>query len=519
MNLVKSHGSIAMVLFLGNNDESTDQQVSALAKQHGIVNHGLISDSDFVPDLSGYYHTTAVDIPWGDLIVLAQKFDTIIMLDQPQNLWSHWKCLQATFKLMIKLEQLGKHTVFRKNKNTKKILYWTNFVFNENKSFCIYPWINFYNNGHELKLCTRARDTVTTVDQFQGWTSDPNYTRIRNKMLQGEKISNHCKTCYNYENHNIESYRQFETLDWVMQLDLEDIQDLPKIKRPYYYEVHTGNHCNLKCRGCTPKYSAPIGIEFKKFNITPPDTVDQNWIPRSFSMDQIDIDILDNKTTVYLHGGEPTIMPEVLSFMKQCIAKNQTNFNLAMCTNGVKFSQEFLDTIANFPNTSISLSIDGYEKINDYWRSGSDWNKVIANAHLLQSQGHSISINTVPGIYNVTNLHLLFEFLDREFPFTAIYLQLNRYLWQSAFNHPIKDLVIESMRKCMQTSVYHSNGKSCKSGIDSIYNHYNSNPVCDLKSLKDFFAYNDQLDRARDIKLADYIPELEAARSYILEYK
>jgi sulfatase maturation enzyme AslB (radical SAM superfamily) len=222
---------------------------------------------------------------------------------------------------------------------------------------------------------------------------------------------------------------------------------------------------------------------------------------------------------VYFQGGEPTIMPEVMDFMKQCIEKNRTDFNLTMCTNGVKFSDEFLETVSHFPNTNFSFSIDGYHKVNDYWRSGSKWNRVIENAHMIQNLGHSVSINTVPGIYNVTNLHLLFEFLDREFPFTAIYLQVNYLPWQSAFNHPLRDLVIESMRKCMKTSLYHSNGKSCKSGIDSIYNHYNNNPVCDLKSLKDFFVYNDQLDRVRGTKLADYIPELEAARNYISEYK
>jgi sulfatase maturation enzyme AslB (radical SAM superfamily) len=323
--------------------------------------------------------------------------------------------------------------------------------------------------------------------------------------------------CYAYEDRGIESYRQFETMDWVVQLNLQTVEDLSKIKRPHFYEVHTGNHCNIKCRGCQPSASAPIGVEFKKFNIVPPGPI--SWTPQASSVDRIDIDNLDKTTTVYFQGGEPTIMPEVLDFMKKCVAKNRTDFNLTMCTNGVKISQEFLDVVGNFPNTNFSFSIDGYDKINDYWRSGSNWQKVIANAHMIQSLGHSVSINTVPGIYNVTNLHLLFEFLDREFPFTAIYLQINYLPWQSAFNHPLKELVVESMQKCMQTSIYHCNGKSCKSAIDSIYNHYSNNPVCDIKSLQDFFAFNDQLDRARGTKLADFIPELEAARSYITEHK
>jgi hypothetical protein len=110
----------------------------------------------------------------------------------------------------------------------------------------------------------------------------------------------------------------------------------------------------------------------------------------------------------------------------------------------------------------------------------------------------------------------LFEFLDREFPFTAVYLQLNYIAWQSAFNHPDTGAVLESLKKCQNTSIYRSNGKSCKSGIDSLYQHYSSAPVFNLDHLRMFFNYNDQLDRARGVKLADYIPELEACRKYII---
>jgi len=35
----------------------------------------------------------------------------------------------------------------------------------------------------------------------------------------------------------------------------------------------------------------------------------------------------------------------------------------------------------------------------------------------------------------------------------------------------------------------------------------------DVSVLKEFFKYNDALDQARGVKLADYIPELEAGRS------
>jgi sulfatase maturation enzyme AslB (radical SAM superfamily) len=513
LNSLLLQNNPAKVLFLGNNDESTDNQVSEIARSNNTVNHGLVVDAEFDPGIPGYYHTTVIDIPFGSLLQLAQRFDVIVMLDQPQSQWSHWKCLSATFKLMEQLEKLDKPTVFRDNKNSKKITYWTDLLYKKNKSFCIYPWINFHNTGKELKLCSRAKATVTTPDNLKDWATDPNYNAVRTKMLNGELIPDQCQTCYKYEDLGIESYRQFDSLDWISQLDLESIEDLQKIKQPYFYEVHLGNHCNIKCRGCQPAYSKPIGDEIKKFNIVAPGHID--WQPRTASIDQIDIDTLSAKSSVYFQGGEPTIMPEVQEFMERCIEKNKTDFNLTVCTNGVKLSDKFLNSVSKFSNTNFSFSIDGYDRINDYWRSGSVWSKVIANAKLLQSQGHFISINTVPGIYNVTNLHLLLEFLDREFSHTAIYMQINYLPWQSVFNHPNSELVIESMKRCMNTSVYHSNGKSCKSAIDSIYNHYTNDPTCNIDDLRDFFMYNDQLDRARGVKLADYIPELEAVRTLI----
>jgi len=505
--------SETMVLFLGNNDQSTHDCVSDMAEADQTLNHGLLQNSEFIPDQPGYYHTTVVDIPWGGLLTLASRFDRIVMLDQPREQWSHWKCLQATCKLMLKLESLGKHTEFRLNQNVKQSLYWIDLVTNQNASFCMYPWVNFCNDGPVLKMCSRDRKPVTELSKLHSWQHDPDFMEVRRTMLSGQKIPEHCQTCYNYEAKGMESYRQFESVDWAMQLDLQDVSDLAKISHPHFFEVHTGNNCNIKCRGCTPTYSKPIEREIKKFNIKVPFKYDKD--SKHFSIDHIDIDHLDQKSSVYFQGGEPTIMSEVREFMKRCIEKRRTDFFLTMCTNGVKLTSEFLDLIKHFSNVNFSFSIDGYDLVNDYWRWGSKWSQVIGNARRVLDLGYNLSINTVPGIYNATNLHLLLEFLDREFPFTAIYMQVNYYEMQSVYNHPMADLVLESMYRCKQTSIYHSNGKSCKTAIDSIYEHYANNPQCDLVALKEFFDYNDQLDKARRSKLIDYIPELEAARAYL----
>jgi hypothetical protein len=499
------------ILCLGSNTADTDKRTTILAKQNKTQNNGLINSSEFVPINYGYYHTSILDISSGGIIEISKHFDSIVFLDQAKETWPHWKPFLSSYKIMLELENLGHNTSFRNNKNVKNFLEFYHSIEN-NPSFCIYPWIEITEERGHLLTCLRGFDNITTWDKFTDWKSDPNFVAVRDKMLRGERLESNCKVCYDYEDKNIESYRQFETKEWLAKLDINSFADLEKINQPYYYEIRLSNKCNIMCRGCKPEHSHLIDQEFKKFNIVYP--LEQTF--KYSKLDRINVDSLNPKVRVYLTGGEPTVIPEVYEFMKKCIAAGKTDFDFTLGTNAAKISKKFLTLANHFSNLNFSVSIDGYGKVNDYWRWGTDWQTVVANTKLLQSHGHTISINCVPGIYNVTNLHLLFEFLDQEFPHAGIYLQINNIGFQSAYNHPNYKLVMESMDRCKQTNMYYTDGKSNKTAIDSLYDHYSKKPKCDLIALKDFFIHNDQLDRARNSKLGDYIPELEECRKYIL---
>ena len=501
---------IKKILCIGTNSEDTDRLTQILADQDGTKNNGLISTPNFVPENFGYYHTSIVDLSFGEIVYLAKNFDCILLHDQPKQSWSHWKPLLSTYKLMVELEKLGYCTVYKTNKNIKE---YVNFFkeLETNKSFCIYPWIKLIEERGHLLTCSRGHEDVTTFAELKDWRTDPKFTKIREKMLRGEKIESNCKYCYDYEDKNIESYRQFETKEWIAKLDINSFDDLEKITHPYYYEIRLSNTCNIMCRSCKPEHSHLIDREFKKFNIIYPGAQSFQYS----KLDRINIETLSPKVRVYLTGGEPTVIPEVYQFMQKCIDAGRTDFDFTLGTNVAKISAKFLKLASHFENLNFSVSLDGYGRINDYWRWGSKWDTVIANTKLLEANGHNISINCVPGIYNVTNLHLLFEFLDQEFPHAGIYLQINHVDFQSAYNHPNHDMVVESMTKCKQTKMYYTDGKSNKTAIDSLYDYYSKRPQCDLVSLKNFFLYNDQLDRARNSRLGDYIPELEECRKYI----
>jgi molybdenum cofactor biosynthesis enzyme MoaA len=497
------------ILYLGCNYEDTDIKVSELARLHGVPNHGLIDSADFQATAEGFYHSSIIDLLFAQLLKLSDQFDEIVMLDQPLAVWRHSKPLLSTYKLMCELERLGKNTTFRNNQNVQGFIFFQQF-FKENKSFCLYPWINYVQVDNNLSLCARSAVPITTVDKAVDWVSNKDYQKVRNNMLEGVRMPETCSTCYNYEDKNIDSYRTFESLDWVARLDLKNLDDVKKISKPYYYEMRVSNKCNLMCRGCEPKFSHLIEKESKLHNIR------YNSSKNIYSdLKNINIQELEDVSRVYLTGGDPTVIPEIHDFILKCTQLNKTSFELTMCTNAAKLTPKFLDVCKNFKNLHFSISLDGYGRVNDYWRWGSNWDTVIANTKILQQEGHKISINTVPGIYNVTNLHLLYEFLDVEFPGVNIYLQMNHLKHQNMWNHPEVDLVIDSMQKIQRTNTYMVDGKSNRTTIDSCLDYYKKSPTCDLNLLRQFFDHNDKLDRARGSRLADYIPELESCRKYL----
>lgn len=501
------------ILCLGSNNINTDIRVSNLATNDKTINHGLLNaDNSSVIEL-GYYHTSITDLSIGEISKLAEKFNKIILLDQPIEEWEHPTVLETTYKTIIELDQLGYLVEYKNNGNIKKLDYWHNLV-QENKSFCIHPWTLQIEENGQMVLCPRSSVKISDKKPSNiNWHTDPGYKKVRQSMIEGKQLHDHCKVCYDYEAKGIESYRQFETKEWANRLRLESVNDLTNIKKPYFFDVRLSNKCNLMCRSCNPDFSNLIEKELKEFKITHPTVPVRSY--KYSNLAHIDINELTKMHRVYLTGGEPTVMQEVYDWMQECIDKNKTNFDFTLGTNGQRINKKFLNLTKYFTNLNFSVSLDGFGIINDYWRWGSKFETVIENMQVLKRQGHNININCVPGIYNVTNLHLLLEYLDREFSNTTIYMQINYFALQSAYNNPNTKLVLESMDRCKQTSVYFSNGKSCKTTIDSLYDHYSNNPTCDLESLKEFFEYNDKLDQARNVRLIDYIPELEECRKYL----
>ena len=497
------------ILYLGTNLPDTDHRVSKFALSMRTVNHGLIESADFIPTDPGLYHTTIVDVWAGGIIKLAKHFDKIVLLDQPKEKWNHWKALLSTYKMMVELEKTGHTVEYKDNKNIQSMRFMSKLL-KDNKTFCVYPFMHILEEYGDVRICAKSNVPIKKLEDVKDWKSDPDFVAIRNRMKNGEE-SHNCQICYNEEKLGFTSTRVHESMDWAVKMDITSLDDLD-IELPTFYEVRPSNKCNLQCRMCWPENSHLIAREFEKLDYHYDTAHPYVW----GDYEHIQVEKLAPGTRIYSTGGEPTIIPKFYEFLEKCVALGRTDFDIQLTTNGQKVSPKLVKLMKNFDEVNFSFSIDGYDKVNDYIRWNSDWKKTVTNAHTLFDSGFFVSIECVPSLWNITNLHLLYQFIDTEFPETTIFLQ--QCYWEpdqdmmSIFNHPCPELVVKSMEQVKKTNSYYSDARDNKSIIDTIYNYYTGDPKLDLTALKRFYKFSDMLDKSRGIKMIDYVPELEEGR-------
>jgi sulfatase maturation enzyme AslB (radical SAM superfamily) len=498
------------ILCLGNNTEDTDIKTTQLADQAGSINHGLLNELDGPLDEilyqnHGFYHSTIFDISWPNLLKLAENFDQVIMLDQPKKNWSHPNAWINTIKLVSELGNKGR---FIDHSYLKYLSYFKNLL-NNNKAFCIHPFIQLHVVGQNSVLCCLSSEPVAETNTIKDFGTDARYQNIRNKILQGDPVTN-CKQCYKVESQGLVSDRQIATIEWSNRLNLSTLDDLKAISSPVFYDIRPSNKCNLMCRMCRPEDSHLIEKEYKAIGLIP------NTPIKTLRATGFDIIQYDKLEQVTIAGGEPTLMPELYQWLDDCVANGRTNFGIQIQTNGNKISARLKKLVKNFSDISFAFSIDGYGQLNRYIRWPSDWDSIIENLRYFYHSKHPVVITCTISIYNVWNLGDFFEFLDHNFP--NIYVNFSIVSSPSCMAptlFPDHAVALKGLLKAKQSRICKNHNKKIETILDSLINHFSQNPSLDVEKLKDFFDINDKLDKSRSVYLKDYIPYLEKFRTKI----
>ena len=461
-------------LYFGNTSGDTDNLVTELAIQNNTVNHGLITQaSDIVED--GFYHTTIVDITPAEI----EKLNCdIFLLDQPKESFSTTKEYHDTQKLVN-----GDNT------------YWRQLV-EDNKSFCIFPFISHSLNHENTTLCCRSKQPVAKTEDFD-WNNS--LQNIRNAMLQGTRIDN-CSGCYKIENAGGISARQSQTIDWSSRLDLTNVDDL-NFDKPIMYDVFPNNTCNLMCRMCVPNNSILIQREQNDLRDYPA----TNW-------DYID---LDDAQVVYVAGGEPTAMIDFQKFLDRCEQESKLDLEIRINTNANKISERLFEKLNKFKNIMFTISIDGYGYVNDYTRWLSSWENISKNIQRIADKGNSVNFNITLSIYTIFSFYELLEYLNKNYPTHIVNIGyayfdddiLDPFVFEYSNEMLSKIATITKMDICY-------NNEKLQNFVQGLLTNAKSSTL-NIEKLTKFFEYNDNLDKLRNSKLQDYIPELEEKRQLL----
>lgn len=490
-----------------------------LAESENSTFRGMVPD-DLQNLQEGYYHIGPVSMQPKDIIESTKKFDRVVLLDQDQDKFSDHRIFLAMFKLVNDLKEAGINVEIKNAKNMQYLYYWTD-MFEKNKSICVYPWLLMHDSyGDYTSLCGRSLDPVANKKDLKDWSTNPEYTKIRNKMLEGVRTKN-CRECHRFEDAGIKDQRWNYSFDWIARLRLQNVDELKKIKKPMYYEVRPSNKCNAMCRMCNSEFSHLI----EKENNTVDDPEFQKLVDRNkkfeldSSFDHIDADAIKR---LYVAGGEPTVINSVYKFMQKCIDEGKTSFTFNMQTNGLKIKDKFFNLCKQFSNLTISTSVDGVGKVNEYQRWKTDSELQRQNIHRFHNQGNKVHIISVISLYNIATLGETMEFFDKEFPYAPIQLQWAGFKHNilDPFNHPNRQLVFESIQKAKKTKCYWHNESGTTNFINRCYDFFGdpaNADTFDRDRLRKFFYYNDTLDKQRGSRLADYIPTLEDCRKHIIQ--
>jgi sulfatase maturation enzyme AslB (radical SAM superfamily) len=418
------------------------------------------------------------------------------------------------------------------------------------KTFCVHPWTNLMvNNPGTYGFCCIAWRAhlldkkgnavyAGNTTPAEAWNAD-SLRDVRKAMIKGEKLDA-CSKCWFQEETGKNSYRQRHNQEWVQRLGLKEIERRVEETKdndghlstpPDYLDLRLGNLCNLKCRMCNVFNSNQIEkehIEFKTNNRYadmwnkqwpsdingPPYPMD--WVEAPEFWNELN-GYIPNLKKVYFTGGEPTLLQSTYNFMQEMVDQGvQDKVDLMFNTNCTNAQPRFLEMLSKFKHVQIQASIDGTELVNDYIRAPSHWETIKRNFIAL-GELPNVKLNMSPAIqiFNVLNIDDIISFgeqvsrkQNRVIDIDFLYVSHPTYLDVSNLSDEIRDRAFLKLQRVQESWLYKKSGVT-RNSIDAYLNLLELPRDKKYKeNLDDFWDMTEILDKRRNQKFEDYVPEL-----------
>ena len=321
------------------------------------------------------------------------------------------------------------------------------------------------------------QDVTLSKMSHKEYTQTPQFQQIKKDMETGWHKG--CEKC-----------RLDETQNGIQSLRQSSNKLYGNSKKMQFVEISLSNNCNLSCKMCNPSSSSKWSTLYKN----------NPEIQQFFSNSDIDIsiekifnclDVSDLKMIKYL-GGEPFITPQTKTFFNFLEDNNIIeNVELQTNTNCTFYPHKWISQLLKFKSVHIGLSIDGFDTSSTYSRTGSTWKEIckIANEWKELANNNSnitLYIATTINAFTVQDYSRLKKYANK------LRITINPYVV-----HQPAYLKLEALPPEYVNSIKDENNKQ-----------FLDNVVYDPELFEKFKKFIETTDRAQNINIRDYLPEL-----------
>jgi radical SAM protein with 4Fe4S-binding SPASM domain len=218
------------------------------------------------------------------------------------------------------------------------------FLLNESKTFCIYPWVHLhaYPTGEAYPCCQSEMKVgqignCRTSKLKEIWNSDKQ-KQLRQDMLN-ETPNPTCGRCYEQEDSGFFSGRKSankhhgHNIKRVLETNEDGSLDRFEMT---YWDIRFSNLCNLKCRSCGHIFSSQWYQDQAK--LAGGDWKQQNSVLNYAGRTELDMweqlePHLDYVEQIYFAGGEPLLMEEHYRILEELVQRKLFHVRLIYNTN------------------------------------------------------------------------------------------------------------------------------------------------------------------------------------------
>ena len=267
------------------------------------------------------------------------------------------------------------------------------FLLNESKTFCIYPWVHLhaYPTGEAYPCCQSEMKVgqignCRTSKLKEIWNSDKQ-KQLRQDMLN-ETPNPTCGRCYEQEDSGFFSGRKSankhhgHNIKRVLETNEDGSLDRFEMT---YWDIRFSNLCNLKCRSCGHIFSSQWYQDQAK--LAGGDWKQQNSVLNYAGRTELDMweqlePHLDYVEQIYFAGGEPLLMEEHYRILEELVQRKLFHVRLIYNTNFTHTElkgKSVFEYWRQFNSVAVGASLDDSGPRAEYIRKGTDWTVVEQN--------------------------------------------------------------------------------------------------------------------------------------------